>query len=71
MQPGNVVRFLITDSRLKEGVPEELLSEDQPYDRRKYLELLTSASATILEPFGYGKAELSRLLSSIGRGGET
>ena len=64
LQPGNVVRYLITNSRLKEGVPEELLSEDQPYDRRKYLDLLASASATILEPFGFDKSRLRTIFLS-------
>jgi DNA polymerase-2 len=64
LQPGNVVRFLITNSRLKEGVPEELLSEDQAYDRRKYLDLLASASATILIPFGFDKDRLRTILSN-------
>jgi hypothetical protein len=48
-------------------MPEELLSENQPYDRRKYLELLTSASATMLEPFGCSKSELNTLFEPVWR----
>lgn len=59
LQPGRIVRFLITDSDSKEGIPEELLAEGQRYDVSRYLEFLVSAGAILLEPFGYGKGELA------------
>lgn len=58
LQPGRVVRFLITDSDSREGIPEELLHENQRYDAAKYLESLVSAATAVLEPFGYDKREL-------------
>jgi len=62
LQPGRIVRFLITDSESGAGIPEELLEEGQEYDVAKYLESLAASAATILEPFGYDKSRLKDLL---------
>lgn len=64
LQPGRIVRFLLTDSASGEGVPDGLLLEGQRYDTAKYLESLASAAATIRGPLGYGKNRLRDRLSS-------
>lgn len=59
LQPGRIIRFLITDSDSKEGVPEELMAEDQRYDASKYLQYLVSAANTVLEPFGCSRRDVA------------
>jgi len=54
---GQTIRYLITDAeskRLNRRVrAAELVDENAGYDVKKYLELLLSAGANILSPFGY------------------
>jgi len=54
---GQTIRYLITDAeskRLNRRVrAAELVDENAGYDIKKYLELLLSAGANILSPFGY------------------
>ncbi len=55
LHPGQSVGYVIADYESKgrryRTVPAELLDARSRYDRRRYVELLAEASATVLEPF--------------------
>jgi DNA polymerase elongation subunit (family B) len=63
---GQTIRYLITDA--KNARPNrrvrvaELVDEKTRYDVKKYLELLLSAGANILSPFGYSAEKLYKLV---------
>ncbi len=54
---GQIIRYLITDAENKKPNRRvraaELIDENTNYDLKKYIELLFSAAANILSPFGY------------------
>lgn len=54
------MRYLIVNSKSKTAIPEELLTEETPYDRSAYVILLTRSMATLLEPFGYSQIALEK-----------
>ena len=63
---GQNVRYLITDAANKRAdrrvKAAELIGTDARYDVKKYLELLLSAAANILSPFGYTHEKLYSLV---------
>jgi len=63
---GQTVQYLITNSESKRAhlrvKPAPLLNAGVHYDSRKYVELLLSAAANILSPFGYTTRSLYDLI---------
>ncbi len=66
LQPGQTVRYIITDhtskSYMKRVKIAELADENTQYDRVKYYEHLLRAAESILLPFGYTKDVLDGLM---------
>jgi DNA polymerase elongation subunit (family B) len=63
---GQTIQYLITrcngKSTLGRVQPAQLLSKNVRYDSQKYLDLLFSSAANILEPFGCSAADLHNSL---------
>jgi DNA polymerase elongation subunit (family B) len=70
IQPGQSIRYVITDSASKSYMKRvkiaELVDEDTGYDRSKYNEFLLRAAESILLPFGYTKERLDGLMHNRG-----
>jgi DNA polymerase elongation subunit (family B) len=70
IQPGQSIRYVITDSASKSYMKRvkiaELVDEDTGYDRSKYNEFLLRAAESILLPFGYTKERLDGLMRNRG-----
>jgi DNA polymerase elongation subunit (family B) len=70
IQPGQNIRYVITDSASKSYMKRvkiaELVDEDTGYDRIKYNEFLLRATESILLPFGYTKERLDGLMHNRG-----
>jgi DNA polymerase elongation subunit (family B) len=70
IQPGQSIRYVITDSASKSYMKRvkiaELVDEDTGYDRSKYNEFLLRAAESILLPFGYTKERLDGLMHNKG-----
>ncbi|MDY6930492.1 MAG: DNA polymerase domain-containing protein [Halobacteriota archaeon] len=66
--PGESVRYIITDSRSRRYSDRvkawELASGDEKYDADKYVSYLVRAAASILSPFGYTERGLADYLKS-------
>ena len=66
MQPGQIVRYIITDHRSKSYkkrvVISELSDENTRYDSTKYYEYLMRAAESILLPFGYTAHRLDEMM---------
>lgn len=62
VSPGQTVKYLITDADHRKAnrrvKAAELVTEATRYDVKKYVDLLLSAGANILRPFGYTKRKL-------------
>ena len=57
LRAGEVLQYIITDyyqtrSKNNRAIPIELINDKSTYDVRKYIELLTQASNSVIEPFG-------------------
>lgn len=70
IQPGQSIRYVITDSASKSYMKRvkiaQLVDEDTGYDRSKYNEFLLRAAESILLPFGYTKERLDGLMHNRG-----
>jgi len=70
IQPGQSIRYVITDSASKSYMKRvkiaELVDEDTGYDRSKYNEFLLRAAESILLPFGYTKERLDGVMNNRG-----
>jgi DNA polymerase elongation subunit (family B) len=70
IQPGQSIRYVITDSASKSYMKRvkiaELVDEGTGYDRSKYNEFLLRAAESILLPFGYTKERLDGLMRNRG-----
>ncbi|MCX9084670.1 MAG: hypothetical protein OIN87_07745 [Candidatus Methanoperedens sp.] len=70
IQPGQSIRYVITDSSSKSYMKRvkiaELVDEGTGYDRIKYNEFLLRAAESILLPFGYTKERLDGLMGNMG-----
>jgi DNA polymerase elongation subunit (family B) len=70
IQPGQNIRYVITDSASKSYMKRvkiaQLVDEDTGYDMSKYNEFLLRAAESILLPFGYTKERLDGLLYKRG-----
>jgi DNA polymerase elongation subunit (family B) len=70
IQPGQSIRYVITDSASKSYMKRvkiaELVDEDTGYDRSKYNEFLLRAAESILLPFGYTKERLDGMMHNRG-----
>ncbi|MFY9870460.1 MAG: DNA polymerase domain-containing protein [Candidatus Nitrosopolaris sp.] len=57
LRAGEVLQYIITDyyqstSKNNRAMPIELINNKSTYDVRKYIELLTQACNSVIEPFG-------------------
>jgi len=70
IQPGQNIRYVITDSASKSYMKRvkiaELVDDGTTYDRSKYNEFLLRAAESILLPFGYTKERLDGLVRNSG-----
>jgi DNA polymerase elongation subunit (family B) len=70
IQPGQSIRYVITDSASKSYMKRvkiaELVDEYTGYDRSKYNEFLLRGAESILMPFGYTKERLDGLMRNRG-----
>ena len=58
LRAGEVLQYIITDyyqtkSKNNRAMPIELINNKSTYDVRKYIELLTQACNSVIEPFGF------------------
>jgi DNA polymerase elongation subunit (family B) len=57
LRAGEMLQYIITDyyqtrSKNNRAIPIELINDKSTYDVKKYIELLTQACNSVIEPFG-------------------
>ena len=68
MHPGETIRFALLDSGSKDADGRlkiaDLLEGDEEYDTAKYVEFLCRMGETLLQPLGYDRESIARLMSN-------
>ncbi len=67
VHPGEVIRFVLLDSESKVADERlriaDLLEGGEAYDKAKYVELLCRMGETLLQPLGYDRERIARLMT--------
>lgn len=68
VHPGEMIRFVLLDSESKDADGRlrivDLLEGDENYDMAKYVEFLCRMGETLLQPLGYNRERIARLMSN-------
>ncbi|MFQ6106945.1 MAG: DNA polymerase domain-containing protein [Thermoplasmata archaeon] len=68
IHPGETIRFVLLDSESKNAYERlriaDFLEGDDSYDKEKYIELLCRMGETLLQPLGYGRGKIRKLIAT-------